>query len=133
MATRQQGGRMTSRNRRSSDPVIQEAAALGVKVWKIGIGPHYGYYTRPAAELARIGGVSVGEEKALCAAEQLLDRDQLHTMTANMSGQQIYRVAIGKAAPTQSYDRYREAAQELMDDNLRLREKLWELGVDPDG
>ena len=37
---------MTSRARRSQDPVIQEAAALGVKVWKIGIGPHYGYYTR---------------------------------------------------------------------------------------
>ena len=53
-------------------------------------------------------------------------------MTANMSGQQVYRVAIGKAAPRQSYDRYREAAQELMDDNLRLREKLWEMGIDPD-
>ena len=123
---------MTSRNRRSSDPVIQEAAALGVKVWRVGIGPHYGYYTRPAAILARMGGVSVGECRALAAAEQLLGRDQLHTMIATMSGQQVYRVAIGKAARHQAYDRYRETAEELMEEVVRLREKLYEVGIDPD-
>ena len=79
-----------------------------------------------------MSGASIGEHKALCAAAQLLDRDELHTLAATMSGQQIYRTAIGKAPPHQSYGRYREAAQELMDENMRLREKLWELGIDPD-
>ena len=79
-----------------------------------------------------MSGASVGEHKALAAAEQLLSREELHTMTANMSCQQVYRFAIGKAAPRQSYDRYREAAEELMEENVRLREKLWELGIDPD-
>lgn len=115
----------------SADPVIRDAARQGVKLHKIAGG----YFTLSAAEVADSIGCDVSTIRRACAIHVAGLGPSV--ISGELTPAQAYRLARQNADSVQDSRNQRRSIKDDLADAVqeirRLRAKLEDLGVDPDG